>query len=109
MVHISRIATQDPLTTKPLLTKTSRREMPGDPQCNVCKGLGYVRFEVDYGDPLFGKLEPCACWAKERQEQNIAALVSIANLMPDEILLTLDSLTTRNDTTGDMIRAALQF
>ncbi len=33
----------------------------GDPNCPVCGGVGYLRFDVPIGHPLFGKVVPCAC------------------------------------------------
>ena len=29
------------------------------PDCPVCGGVGYVRYDVPFGDPRFGKLSPC--------------------------------------------------
>jgi len=29
------------------------------PDCEVCGGVGYVRFDVEFGDPRFGKTSPC--------------------------------------------------
>jgi len=31
------------------------------PTCPVCKGLGYLRRDVELGHPDFGKLMPCSC------------------------------------------------
>jgi len=35
--------------------------MPGDPNCPVCHGLGYIRHDVPPGHPDFGRLFPCTC------------------------------------------------
>lgn len=29
------------------------------PECGICGGIGYVRYDVPIGDPRFGKLQPC--------------------------------------------------
>lgn len=29
------------------------------PDCDICGGIGYVRFDVQQDDPRFGKLQPC--------------------------------------------------
>lgn len=51
--------------------------------CPMCKGAGYLRADVPYGHPQFGKPIACACkaaqWAERRRQQyaemsNLAAL-----------------------------------
>lgn len=34
-------------------------ETPAEPVCPTCQGTGYVRFDVHYTDPRFGKMYPC--------------------------------------------------
>ena len=36
-------------------------DLPGDPNCPYCHGIGYLRTEVPLGDPEFGKLQTCVC------------------------------------------------
>jgi DNA replication protein DnaC len=36
-------------------------DLPGDPNCPYCRGLGYLRADVPIGDPDFGKLQVCVC------------------------------------------------
>ncbi|MEP7134178.1 MAG: ATP-binding protein [Chloroflexota bacterium] len=38
-----------------------RNELPGDPNCPHCHGIGYLRLDVEVGHPDFGKLEICVC------------------------------------------------
>ena len=49
-------------------------------QCQVCKGAGYLRADVPYGHPLFGKPIACSCkqaeWA-ERRKQQLAAMSNL--------------------------------
>lgn len=33
----------------------------GDPTCQSCKGIGYVRMDFPVGHPDFGKLFECEC------------------------------------------------
>jgi DNA replication protein DnaC len=33
--------------------------------CPKCGGMGFLRYDVPYGDPNFGKLMPCGCKAQE--------------------------------------------
>jgi DNA replication protein DnaC len=35
--------------------------LPGDPNCPLCHGVGYLRADVPLGHPDFGKLEVCVC------------------------------------------------
>ena len=35
--------------------------LPGDPDCSLCGGIGYLRKDVPLGHPEFGRLEICSC------------------------------------------------
>jgi DNA replication protein DnaC len=36
-------------------------DLPGDPDCPLCHGVGYLRVDVPVGHPEFGKLRVCDC------------------------------------------------
>ncbi len=36
-------------------------EHPADPECRICRGLGYLHLEVPPSHPAFGKLQLCTC------------------------------------------------
>jgi DNA replication protein DnaC len=36
-------------------------DLPGDPDCPLCHGVGYLRLDVPVGHPEFGKLRVCDC------------------------------------------------
>src|SRR6202142_3256102 len=36
-------------------------DLPGDPNCPHCHGIGYLRVDVPLGHPDFGRLEVCVC------------------------------------------------
>ena len=38
-----------------------KNDLPGDPNCPHCGGVGYLRLDVEVGHPDFGKLEICVC------------------------------------------------
>jgi DNA replication protein DnaC len=38
---------------------------PTAPTCPKCNGMGFLRYDVPYGDPNFGKIMPCGCKAQE--------------------------------------------
>jgi DNA replication protein DnaC len=52
----------------------------GDPDCPICEGLGYVRYEVPEDHPHFGRIFACEC----RGEQLMARLEQISGLLPHQ-------------------------
>lgn len=38
---------------------------PSAPLCPRCGGAGFLRFDVPFGDPQFGKIAPCGCKSTE--------------------------------------------
>ena len=40
-------------------------KMPGDPNCPICGGIGYLRQDLPIDHPEFGKMTPCKCRAEE--------------------------------------------
>jgi len=42
-------------------TDNSAKRFPGDPDCKVCGGIGYVRRDLPVGHPDFGRVEVCSC------------------------------------------------
>jgi DNA replication protein DnaC len=40
-------------------------KMPGDPNCPICHGVGYLRRDLPIDHPDFGKMVPCSCRAEE--------------------------------------------
>jgi DNA replication protein DnaC len=48
--------------------------------CPICKGAGYLRAEVPYGHPNFGKPIACECKEAERKEKRRLQLEEISNL-----------------------------
>jgi DNA replication protein DnaC len=52
----------------------------GDPNCQYCGGVGYVRVDVPIGHEKFGKLEACICRAKDIVEGARTRLFALSNL-----------------------------
>lgn len=48
--------------------------------CQVCKGAGYLRADVPYGHPQFGKPIACACKQAEWTEKRKQQLAAMSNL-----------------------------
>jgi len=76
--------------------------------CRICKGAGYVRADVSFGHPQFGKPIACACkeaeWAQKRRWQ----LLQMSNLadMGDQ---TFDTFNKRVPGVQEAFRAAWTF
>ncbi len=57
--------------------------MPGEDAqepCPICKGAGFVRYDVPPGHPLFGRAVPCRCKQDELRARRQAELHRISNL-----------------------------
>jgi DNA replication protein DnaC len=52
----------------------------GDPNCPFCHGLGFVRPDLPFSDPLFGKLQVCTCRALNADLSGKSELLSKSNL-----------------------------
>lgn len=48
--------------------------------CHICKGAGYLRIDVPFGHPNFGKPFACECKDAERKEKRRQQLRSMSNL-----------------------------
>lgn len=53
---------------------------PGDPDCPVCQGIGFVRRDLPLGDPDFGKVQVCVCRQKEVTQAAHKAIIRMSNL-----------------------------
>jgi DNA replication protein DnaC len=76
--------------SKSLLTVELDHDLPGDPNCKYCGGLGYLRADVEPGHPDFGKLEACICRRRNIADSVRERLFSLSHL--DELKgLTFES------------------
>ncbi len=72
----------------------TKHDLPGDPNCELCGGSGYLRADVPPGHPNFGKLEICSCRNRDVAEQARERLFSISHL--DELKdLTFENFKSR--------------
>lgn len=53
-----------------------------DDVCPLCKGAGYVRAEVPFGDPFFARPIRCECLTREIEERDFADLERLSQLTP---------------------------
>jgi len=54
--------------------------LPGDPESEICGGLGYIRRELPVGHPDFGKLEVCKCRQGQLNRDRRERLYAMSNL-----------------------------
>jgi DNA replication protein DnaC len=66
----------------------------GDNECPLCKGKGWLRYDVPFGHPDFGKVVPCRCTAKEFEQERLTRLERYSNLGP-LTRFTFDNLLPR--------------
>jgi DNA replication protein DnaC len=63
-------------------------------ECPLCKGRGWLRFDVPLGHPDFGRLTPCNCTEREFEGERLNRLERYSNLGP-LARLTFDNLLPR--------------
>ncbi|HEY6073165.1 MAG TPA: ATP-binding protein, partial [Anaerolineales bacterium] len=74
---LKKIATS---TSKANTPATSNTDLPGDPNCPFCGGVGYLRLDVPVGDPRFGRLELCTCRQRGVSENVRQRLYAMSHL-----------------------------
>ena len=75
-------------------SRDSNIEEADKDKCPLCKGKGWLRFDVPFGHPDFGKLAPCQCTEKEFEKEHLVRLERYSNLGP-LTRLTFDNLLPR--------------
>ena len=76
--------------------------------CKMCKGAGYLRADVEFGHPMFGKLLTCECRSVELERRDFAELERISNLEPFKAK-TFDNFDPRVKGTRRAYDAARSF
>lgn len=75
-------------------SRSSLAEEAEEDECPLCKGRGWLRFDVPFGHPDFGRLVPCQCTEKEFEQEHLGRLERYSNLGP-LTRLTFDKLLPR--------------
>ena len=76
------------------MSESNEPHLPGDPNCPICHGLGYVRLDVPPGHPQFGKLVPCVCRTSAIEQARRQRLFAMSHL--DELgHLTFETFNPR--------------
>jgi DNA replication protein DnaC len=91
-------ATQTGKTTdpSPVSRPTGPRQhrLPGDPECPICGGIGYLRLDLPVDHPDFGRLEVCSCRNSQISQEIHRKLFALSNLEKLQHL-TLDNFLPR--------------
>ena len=69
-------------------------DLPGDPNCPLCGGLGYLRRDLPVGHPEFGRLQVCSCRHGEISRRIHKRLFELSNLSELE-QLTFENFQSR--------------
>lgn len=85
-------------STKMAITRSQAEfqshDLPGDPDCPICHGVGYYRLEVPVGHPDFGRLQICTCRQRQVSAHVHRQLFALSNL--DSLShLTFDNFQSR--------------
>ncbi len=54
--------------------------LPGDPDCPICHGVGFIRQELPITDPDFGRVTICRCRQQDAARAQFQRLYQISNL-----------------------------
>lgn len=76
--------------------------------CPLCKGQGYLAFDVPYGHPDFGRIVPCHCKEAEIREQRYANLLRRSNL-GGLSRLTFESLSSQGRSSDPAAQARYRY
>jgi len=68
------------MTNSQSSSKSSGDAYPGDPQCEICGGVGYIRQDLPLDHPDFGKMQICVCRAGQLKKQARDGLYKMSNL-----------------------------
>jgi DNA replication protein DnaC len=69
-------------------------DLPGDPDCPICGGLGYLRVDLPVGHPHFGQVQVCSCRRGQVSQKIHQRLFALSHL--DELRhLTFENFNPR--------------
>jgi DNA replication protein DnaC len=74
------------------MTYSSNNYGAGDPNCPICHGIGYVRYDVPDGHPQFGRAVDCECRRSQAETERQAFLRRLGGLetLTDKTLETFN-------------------
>jgi DNA replication protein DnaC len=79
MRHIGEIIQANPLIRRNTEGESISSE-PETVECEICRDAGWLRAAAEPGHPNFGRLFPCECLARKREQQTAEQLRQLSNL-----------------------------
>ena len=61
-------------------SKPDKKNLLGDPNCEICGGIGWVRQDLPITDPDFGRLQVCLCRQSKVNQLSQERLFRLSNL-----------------------------
>ena len=81
---------------------------PQEEVCPICKGAGFLCYDVPFGDPNFGRTFPCECLVARREEQTYAELQELSDLVSFKDK-TFETFNPRVAGVAEAFRAATEY
>jgi DNA replication protein DnaC len=78
--ELNKIASATSKVNSETSGRSDNTALPGNPACEICGGIGFVRQDLPIGDPDFGRLQVCACRAREVEQEAQRRLYRLSNL-----------------------------
>lgn len=88
------------------IPKPNLSPLPRSTDCPICKGIGYISYDLPVGHPEFGRAYPCPC----RTGEGARELAKLSGLTEKERELRLSMFrTSGRPGTADMLKACRSF
>jgi DNA replication protein DnaC len=91
---VANATSKDHSQTLSSAESAASKSMPGDPDCPICGGIGFVREDLPIDHPNFGRLQICSCRAQSVASYAHEHLYRLSNLEAFREL-TFDSFNPR--------------
>ena len=97
--------TQKKKTPSPTSTNNDSFRIVGDPNCPICHGIGFYKYNVPLNHPDFGKMFVCECRADEMQQKAVSYAYAQSKLQHLDTL-TFDTFQPTGRGVSNPIQAA---
>jgi DNA replication protein DnaC len=78
--EINKIANATSKGSSETSGKSEPSAQAGDPECEICGGIGFIRQDLPLGHPDFGRLQVCSCRARDVELSARRRLYRLSNL-----------------------------
>lgn len=80
---------------KPAIVPMEKPAQPVVDICPVCKGRGYLRYDVPFGHPQFGKIKKCQCLVVAQVRKGVSTTYSWLGAFEDQVA-EMEAMTFAN-------------